>query len=183
VSIQHPPGALTPTHTATHTTRRGHPTGVSTSAPSVNSDLRTIFSLPPVSSGLAPKLLIPLPATAAPSTTGAGSASDKAGSAAAVGAGSSEVPPRGHAIAFGCGPALVYLHAYAAPGFALECPGNAGGHQATTTCVNGRTHCSLGGELIVIADPCAAAYMNEASNSWVLLGMSRAPIDPYGYCR
>ena len=36
--------------------------------------------------------------------------------------------------------------------------------------------------LIEIADPCPAAYMNEASNSWVLLGVSDVPIDPYGQC-
>jgi hypothetical protein len=36
--------------------------------------------------------------------------------------------------------------------------------------------------LIAIADPCPAAYMNEASNSWVLTGASDAPIDPYGAC-
>jgi hypothetical protein len=34
----------------------------------------------------------------------------------------------------------------------------------------------------VIADPCPAAYMNEASNSWDLVGASDAPLDPYGYC-
>jgi hypothetical protein len=44
--------------------------------------------------------------------------------------------------------------------------------------------------MIVIADPCPAAYMNEAHNSWVLLhdtsgtaipGGSTA-IDPFGHC-
>jgi hypothetical protein len=30
--------------------------------------------------------------------------------------------------------------------------------------------------------PCAAAYMNEAHNSWVVLGDISGPIDPYGYC-
>ena len=37
--------------------------------------------------------------------------------------------------------------------------------------------------VITIADPCPAAYMNEAANSWVLLGLSDDPIDPYGACR
>lgn len=55
------------------------------------------------------------------------------------------------------------------------------GHQAMT-CVNVPGVCP-GERLIVISVPCRAAYMNEASNSWVLLGLSRAPIDPYGYCR
>lgn len=36
--------------------------------------------------------------------------------------------------------------------------------------------------IIAIADACPAAYMNEASNSWSLLGLSSAPIDPYGSC-
>jgi hypothetical protein len=36
--------------------------------------------------------------------------------------------------------------------------------------------------VIAIADACPAAYMNEASNSWVLTGRSRAPIDPFGWC-
>jgi hypothetical protein len=36
--------------------------------------------------------------------------------------------------------------------------------------------------VIVIADPGPAAYMNEASNSWVLTGRRPGPIDPYGYC-
>jgi hypothetical protein len=36
--------------------------------------------------------------------------------------------------------------------------------------------------IIVIADPCPAAYMNEASNSWAMMGASDAPIDPYGSC-
>ncbi len=91
------------------------------------------------------------------------------------------VPARGEATAFGCGAALAYLRAYAAPGFVLECPASAQGHQATTMCVNGSVPCDLG-RYIMIADPCAAAYMNEASNSWVLLGLSDAVIDPYGSC-
>jgi hypothetical protein len=36
--------------------------------------------------------------------------------------------------------------------------------------------------VIAIADPCPAAYMNEASNSWVLMGASAASLDPYGAC-
>lgn len=91
------------------------------------------------------------------------------------------LPARGAATAYGCGPALQYLAAYAAPGFVFQCPGNAQGHQATTTCISGASRCSME-RLITIADPCAAAYMNEASNSFVVLGLSSAPIDPYGYC-
>lgn len=81
---------------------------------------------------------------------------------------------------YGCAYALSYLAAHAAPGFAFQCPGYAAGHQAMT-CINVAGLCP-GAKLIAIAVPCAAAYMNEASNSWVLTGKSDAPIDPYGYC-
>jgi hypothetical protein len=76
---------------------------------------------------------------------------------------------------------LAYLQAYAAPGFSFECPGDADGHQAMTTCVTQTSACGLL-RLIVIADPCPDAYMNEASNSWALIGASDAPLDPYGSC-
>jgi hypothetical protein len=91
------------------------------------------------------------------------------------------VPAKGQATASGCGAAVAYLHAYADPGFIVECPAYSGGHQATTTCVNGMSLCS-GEKLILIADACPAAYMNEASNSWVISGLSDARIDPYGSC-
>jgi hypothetical protein len=81
---------------------------------------------------------------------------------------------------YGCDAALAYLSAHAAPGFSFECPGYADGHQAMT-CENIPGLCP-GTSVIAIAVPCAAAYMNEASNSWVLTGKSDAPIDPYGYC-
>jgi hypothetical protein len=92
------------------------------------------------------------------------------------------LPPAGEATRDGCAAAYAYLQAYAAPGFTFECPGNAGGHEAETMCISGTTPCSTL-RLVVIADPCPAAYMNEASNSWTLLGASDAPIDPYGSCR
>lgn len=81
---------------------------------------------------------------------------------------------------YGCAAALAYLATHAAPGFHFECPGYADGHQAMT-CMNVAGLCP-GTKLIAINDPCPAAYMNEASNSWVLLGLRSAPIDPYGYC-
>lgn len=81
---------------------------------------------------------------------------------------------------YGCSYALAYLVTHAAPGFQFECPGYALGHQAMT-CLNEPGVCP-GGKLIAIHDPCPAAYMNEASNSWVVLGLRDAPIDPYGYC-
>ena len=81
----------------------------------------------------------------------------------------------------GCQAALDYLAANAAPGFVASCPHDAGGHEATTVC-DGAPDCVPGTMFIWIADPCPAAYMNEASNSWVLIGRSDAPWDPYGYC-
>lgn len=81
---------------------------------------------------------------------------------------------------YGCAAAIAYLQKHAAPGFTFECPGYALGHQAMT-CINVSGVCA-GVKLIAISVPCPAAYMNEASNSWVLTGQSDAPIDPYGYC-
>jgi hypothetical protein len=82
---------------------------------------------------------------------------------------------------YGCGAALAYLEAHAAPGFTFACPAWADGHQAMT-CVNVAGVCS-GTRVIAISIPCPAAYMNEASNSWVVLGESKAPLDPYGFCQ
>jgi hypothetical protein len=93
---------------------------------------------------------------------------------------SSAVPPAGQATASGCPAALAYLSAYAYPGFTLECPAEADGRQAMT-CYDEPGVCP-GELLIAIADACPAAYMNEASNSWVLMGRSTEPIDPYGTC-
>ena len=39
-----------------------------------------------------------------------------------------------------------------------------------------------GRQVIAIAVPCPAAYMNEAENSWIVYGLRPGPIDPYGYC-
>jgi hypothetical protein len=90
------------------------------------------------------------------------------------------VPPKGQASAWGCPAALAYLSAYAYPGFTFECPGNALGREGMT-CLNEPGVCP-GEAIIAIADACPAAYMNEASNSWVLEGQSTAPIDPFGAC-
>jgi hypothetical protein len=91
------------------------------------------------------------------------------------------VPPVGEATASGCAAALAYLAAYEAPGFSAACPAYSDGYQATTSCAG--TDCTAGQRVITITVPCAEAYMNEASNSWVLAGMSRSAIDPYGYCQ
>ncbi len=113
------------------------------------------------------------------------------------------VPPVGQASAWGCAAALAYLQTYAAQGFALECPGYAEGREAMT-CMN-RTGACPGTSVIAIADPCPQAYMNEASNSYVITGSGRhadrplwalpltcnsyvitgvadTPIDPFGPC-
>ncbi|HEY2562111.1 MAG TPA: hypothetical protein VGI44_00290 [Acidimicrobiales bacterium] len=82
---------------------------------------------------------------------------------------------------YGCADAVAYLQAHADPAYQIICPGDSGpGHEAMT-CSNVSGYC-LGFNEIVITDPCPAAYMNEASNSWVLDGKSDAPIDPYGDC-
>lgn len=96
--------------------------------------------------------------------------------------------PYGHATAYGCAAALAYLQAYAAPGYELSCPGYALGHEGMT-CFN-EAPCGSDQRLVAVADPCPAAYMNEAHNSWVLdnevLGTpipdGNPAIDPYGHC-
>lgn len=85
------------------------------------------------------------------------------------------------AAGYSCAAALSYLAAHAAPGFTFECPGNAMGRQAMT-CQNVAGVCP-GARIIAIADPCPAAYMNEAFNSWVAEGRASGSFDPYGYCR
>jgi hypothetical protein len=79
-----------------------------------------------------------------------------------------------------CAAALAYLGARAAPGFTFICPGYALGHQAMT-CIDASGVCP-GQKVIVIADPCPAAYENEAWNSRVLEGLVSGRLDPYGYC-
>jgi hypothetical protein len=103
-------------------------------------------------------------------------------------------PAVGHATTWGCAAALAYLQTYAAPGFALDCPGYAEGHEAMT-CLHGTPQypdaCSSG-PTIAISDPCPQAYMNESANSWLLtgqlsteqekFGVSYGSIDPFGAC-
>ncbi len=80
---------------------------------------------------------------------------------------------------WGCGDALAWLSAHSAPGYQFVCPGYAEGHQAMT-CDNAAP--CPGSKLIVIADPCPAAYMNEAHNSWIVSGLTIGVIDPFGHC-
>jgi hypothetical protein len=121
----------------------------------------------------------PDPAAApAPATTAPASAPPPAPAPASTNLGL--VPPVGQATAWGCAAAVAYLQVYAAKGFTLECPGYAEGREAMT-CTNQPGVCS-GTSVITIADPCPQAYMNEASNSLVLMGLSDTPIDPFGAC-
>lgn len=135
---------------------------------------KTISTTPPVppttTSTTAAPTAVPTSTTPSPPTTApiAPQASARVAAAAV---------PSG----YGCGPAIAYLRAHAAPGFTLECPGWADGHQAMS-CDNVAGVCP-GALVIAISTPCPAAYMNEASNSWVILGESHAPLDPYGYCQ
>lgn len=122
-------------------------------------------------------LLAPVVVPAAPTTT-VPAASPAPATAPAPAPTATAPAPNG--IGYGCTPALAYLQAHAAPGFVFECPGWADGRQAMT-CYNIAGLCA-GAKLIAIATPCPAAYMNEASNSWVVVGESNAAIDPYGYC-
>ena len=104
------------------------------------------------------------------------------------------LPAVGQATVWGCSAALAYLSAYAAPGFTLDCPGYAEGHEAMT-CIHGTPEypdACLNGPTIAISDPCPQAYMNESANSWNLtgqlsveqakFGVSYAGIDPFGAC-
>jgi hypothetical protein len=104
------------------------------------------------------------------------------------------LPSYGHATASGCTAALAYLQAYAAPGFALDCPGYAEGHEAMT-CIHGTPQypdACLNGPEIAISDACPQAYMNESANSWLLtgqtateqakFGVAYGSIDPFGAC-
>jgi len=104
------------------------------------------------------------------------------------------LPSYGHATAWGCTAALAYLQAYAAPGFALDCPGYAEGHEAMT-CIHGSPQypdACVNGPEIAISDACPQAYMNESANSWLLtgqtateqakFGVAYGSIDPFGAC-
>ena len=86
------------------------------------------------------------------------------------------VPP---AVTTTCADALAYLAAHQAPGFVDVCaPGSAHGHYGFT-CWNAASLCPNGAKVIHIACPAPFVYMNEAHNSWALMGRA-AGIDPYG---
>lgn len=86
--------------------------------------------------------------------------------------------PPAPAVSVSCADALAYLATHQAPGFTDTCAdGSAQGHLGYT-CVNQPGRCE-GERFIRIACPAPFVYMNEAHNSWVLLG-ERSGIDPYG---
>jgi hypothetical protein len=85
---------------------------------------------------------------------------------------------------YGCAAALAYLHAHAEPHFIIRCPAPAynaqGGPAQAMTCVNHPPQCPANTGVITISDPCPTAYMNEAANSWIALGLRPGALDPYG---
>jgi hypothetical protein len=93
--------------------------------------------------------------------------------------GPTAVQPASPASDFGCRAALAYLAAHQAPGFIDVCRPHAASGGYGYTCVNHWPQCP-GTRVIAIACPAPIVYQNEASNSLVLSGRSRAPIDPYG---
>lgn len=87
--------------------------------------------------------------------------------------------PAPPAVTTGCADALAYLSAHQAPGFVDVCgPGTASGHYGFT-CWNVAGRCPNGAKVIRIACPAPFVYMNEAHNSWSLVGRGSG-IDPYG---
>ena len=154
------------------------------SAPATGAGIATVLN-PGVAAGSAPQhgpaaapaAVAPRPAAPAPAPTTtvprpapAQVAASRLGQGAMVAANQS---------GWGCAAALAWLAGHSAPGYRFVCPGYAYGHQAMT-CNN--TSICPGQRLIVIADPCPAAYMNEAHNSWILSGLTYGVIDPFGYC-
>jgi hypothetical protein len=161
-------------------------TTTSTTAPAPTT---TTTTAPPAP---APAPAAPAPAPPAPAPTPAPASAVVA--AAPVAAAPPALPAVGHATVWGCTAALAYLQAYAAPGFALDCPGYAEGHEAMT-CLHGTPQypdACPNGPTIAISDACPQAYMNESANSWLLtgqtateqqeFGVSYSSIDPFGAC-
>lgn len=80
---------------------------------------------------------------------------------------------------YGCDAALAYLAANQAPGFVDICGAQSAGPGAA-----GKTVANFNGGVasgtIYISCPAPIVYMNEASNSWRLSGLSSTPFDPWG---
>jgi hypothetical protein len=87
-------------------------------------------------------------------------------------------PPPPPSPAGGCAAALAYLAAHQAPGFVDTCgPGTAFGHYGVA-CWNS-SYCPDGQKIVHIACPLPFVYMNEAHNSWTIVGAGTG-IDPHG---
>jgi hypothetical protein len=172
VATVEPETARAAAHAASHPAAVVHPVAV------VNPAVGHVTSGPAATRPAA------VPATAVPAAvhaTAVPAATPESAALASALATRSNVPAASPlAASSGCGAAISYLGAHSAPGFQFQCPGDALGHQAMT-CIDVAGVCP-GVKLIVIADACPAAYMNEAHNSWVLSGLATGPIDPYGYC-
>jgi hypothetical protein len=78
-----------------------------------------------------------------------------------------------------CGDAIAYLLAHQAPGFSASCGAGSAFGRLGVTCWNIATMCPDGAKIIHIACPAPFVYMNEAHNSWTIVGEG-AGIDPYG---
>ncbi len=82
------------------------------------------------------------------------------------------------AVTTGCADALAYLAAHQAPGFVDTCAdGSALGHYGFS-CADVPGMCP-GVRIVRIACPAPFVYMNEAHNSWVVIGQGSG-IDPFG---
>ena len=123
-------------------------TTTSTVPPTTTTTSTTAPPPPPAPAATTPPPPAAAQATPAPQTTRA----------------SAVAPSPQEASVWSCGAAVAYLSAHAFPGFTFECPGNAQGREGMT-CLNEPGVCP-GEAIIAIAEPCPAAYMNEASNSW-----------------
>ncbi len=111
----------------------------------------------------------PAPPAVAPDATPAAAASTTPATAP---------PAAAPAFTTECGDALAFLASHQAPGFVDTCaPGSALGHYGYT-CATVPGRCD-GVRIIHIACPAPFVFMNEAHNSWTVIGQG-AGIDPYG---
>lgn len=149
----------------------GHPTPAHPAEPltTTTADVQSATA----ASSKTPSAPPPSPPTTAPTSQAGYDAGGAASSSSSVG----EVYAQTTQPGWGCQAALQYLAQNANPEFSLVCPGYAFGHQAMT-CYHEPGACDDSAE-IVIADPCPAAYKNEAWNSWHI---PSGPFDPYGWC-
>jgi hypothetical protein len=172
------PAAAFDTTTAGPADSIGQLDRVAKNSTSPSTTTETVDTAPPAVTAQASQT----PATAAKAAPPSGGNTPRQGGSAAGGS-MSGTSPVSQAYAqttqagWGCQAALQYLSQHANPEFKLVCPGYAMGHQAMT-CYYLQGECPDSAE-IVIADPCPAAYENEAWNSW---HMGSGPYDPYGWC-